>query len=101
VGLDAGEVLLAHALHVHQLLRGLEPARLLPVLDDAGGELGAHAGQLSELLHGRGVDVHLARRGRLARGHDDPGRGQERQGQREAQGDDPLRVHLTSFLDVD
>src|SRR6187431_2908898 len=63
VGLQAGEVLLADALHVHQLLRGLERAGLLPVLDDARRELRPHAGQLGQLLGGGGVDVHLARRG--------------------------------------
>ena len=37
----------------------LKPAGLLPVLDDAGGELLADARKRRELLDARGVDVDL------------------------------------------
>ena len=67
VALDLGEVLLADSLHGQDLLDGLEAAALLPVLDDARGELGAHAGNGGQLLDGGGVEVDLAR-GALGRG---------------------------------
>src|SRR6188768_3279552 len=60
--LQLQEVLLADALHVHQVLDFLERTVLLAVLDDPLGHLGADAGKVFEIRSRCGVEVDDRRR---------------------------------------
>src|SRR5262245_18004527 len=55
--LELEEALLADPLDVHQLLDLLEPARLLPVLEDALGRGAADAWQRFEIRQRGGVEI--------------------------------------------
>ena len=74
VGREALERLLADAADQHQVLRVLELAALLAVLDDARGHGGADAGEQLQLIDAGGVDVdHALGRGEGGQGADQGG----------------------------